>query len=183
VTIRAEPLEHFVWEDIKSFAHTPGKVIDLLAEKIKRDHADTSGIQNHIDELGDSMEVVEQRRQWLINNASRGLISDDEAERGLLSTQAELQAINVRRETLRGQLELGDMQADQVGQTEVLLAMLKEKAEGADDATKKSVMESLVDEIVLLPKGRGKVKASIKYRFSPPDSHITFTATPHQEPC
>ena len=177
-------LEHFVWEDIKEFAHNPGKVTDLLAEKIKRDLANTSGVQVKVDELDKSVEVIEQRRQWLISNASRGLISDEEAESGLLETQQELQAIQVRRQTLRGQIDLGDMQSLQVGQVEAMLATLKDKTKDADadDATKQGMMEQLVNTMVLTPGEGSEVKVSMNYRFAPPEDRVTFTTTTRR-PC
>ncbi|MDP6714528.1 MAG: hypothetical protein QF368_07885, partial [SAR202 cluster bacterium] len=79
------------------------------------------------------------------------------------------------RETLRGQLELGDMQSVQVGQVEALLGTLRQKADNADDATKQAMMAQLVNAMVLTPGENGEVKMSMNYRFAPPEDRVTFT--------
>lgn len=174
IRIRADALEELVWTDIKEFARTPGKVIDLLAEKMKRESKDASGIQDEVAKLDGDIREIERRRQWVINQGSRGLISDEEAEATLIETQREIRVIENRRKTLSGQAELYAMKEVQVGQAEALLATLMDNAENADEQTKHDVMHTLVDSIALSPGDNGGIKALIDYRFGEPQERITF---------
>lgn len=173
VRIRAEALEELVWEDIKEFARTPGKVIDLLAKKVERESKQGSGIRQEIAKLDDEIQEIERRRHLVINQGSRGLISDEEAEAALLNTQREIQVIQNRRKTLAGQVQLYNMQETQVGQTEALLATLVDKVEHADEQSKRAMVEALVSEINLLPGENGGVKVGVTYRFGQLQEHIT----------
>lgn len=177
VRVRGEVLEELVWEDIKGFARNPGKVVELLAEKIQKDQQGTSGTRQELAGLEEEIREIERRRKWVIDHASRGLIGDEEAEHTLIETQGELQVIQARQKALLGDLELADMQQTQVGQTKALLAALADKVENADNQTKRTMVEALVKEIVIAPGENGGVKSNVVYRFGEQEEHITSSTS------
>ena len=146
---------------------------------MKRDQEDTSGVRQEIADLDEESRAIEQRRRWIISHASRGMVSDDEAEHELSETQREMQTIQTRRKALSAELELTTVQDTQMGQTEALLNVLAEKAESADDQTKRDMVEALVQGIVLSPGDNGGTRIEVTYRFGQTNEHIGLSLS-HQ---
>ena len=101
VRVRAEVLEEMVWEDIKDFVRNPGRVVELLAERLNREREHMPDLDGLIKGLDGDVRGVQRRRQWLIDRGSRGLISDGEAEKGLMDAQRELEVLEAKRRLRR----------------------------------------------------------------------------------
>lgn len=149
VAVRAEALEALVWQDISDFARNPGPVIEQLAEKLSAEAADTSSVAGALAEVERQLDRLREQRQRALSLYTRGLVSDEDGERELRALMAETRALEQRRDALSARGV--QVQADQARliTAEQLLGRLAAAVEGADEETKREVIEGLVDGITM----------------------------------
>ena len=88
--------------------------------------------------------------------------------------------LEARKAALEAQLQGEEGRLSQLSASEALLTELKEKAETADNITKRRLIETLVVHITVTVEEEGQIRLEPRYRFNAPKE--LDTSRQHQEP-
>ena len=114
-------------------------------------------------------------RQRIIYLIRKGLVSEDEGEAQLTATGIERDTLAARKASLEVQVQDKESQRSKLQAAETLLQELQERADNADNSTKRQVIEVLVEQATVNTKKSGELNLQITYRFEKPGviAHIT----------
>jgi len=167
--IRAKDIEDAVWQDVVAFAKNPGKIIEVMQERVKQNSEDLTPVKNEINEVEKAILGKQEARGKVLSLCARAIITDREAEAELQNLAQEIEALTSRRDYL-----FSRMDAAQKVETETLTAHAildtlaaridnlteSEKAEVIRGITKRVNVYTIVNEV-----GDKFSKAEIFYLF------------------
>jgi site-specific DNA recombinase len=146
-TVRAEELESLVWNDIHGFVENPGEVLESLRAKLLQGVESQEALKKESQRIEDALAKLQRERDVVIRLLRKEDITYAEGEAHLREIADQVEALEKERQTLFGQLQnVVDIQTKLLS-SEVLLNELRESVANADDATKRRLIELLVDEI------------------------------------
>jgi uncharacterized protein involved in exopolysaccharide biosynthesis len=151
-------------------------VINDLQEQIGK--TDTTTIQADFKQVGIALVRLGEERQRILYRIRKGLVTDEEGDAQLIATGQERDMLEARKASLAAQLQGQEGRRAQLASAEALLTDLKEKAESADNHTKRQVIETLVASAVVSVGSSGGMTLAPKYRFEDPDKIAHITSTP-----
>lgn len=164
----APELEDAVWADILGFARNPSEVIGKLRAKMQGQVAGKHTAEDQMAQTDGAIQRKQRERDAVIGLLRKEIITFEEAERQLDDVAREMEVLRREQNAFVAQLEQHVTQETQLLETEALLEQLHAKVEQADWATRRQLVESLVQEVRAdtVGEGRGrKAEATVTYRF------------------
>ncbi len=170
--VNAITLETAIWEDIATFLHNPGAVIEQLGQQMQLQEGETGRLHAELARHQQALQALDAEKDSVITLFRRGRIDEVALDRQL--DQIQLDEASIRK-------DIEDVQEQ--------LRLLQEKEEGLRDANellgrlsrlleqpltweiKRELVEALVEEIrvdtVEHGKGRKEAHVTVTYRFGP----------------
>jgi uncharacterized protein involved in exopolysaccharide biosynthesis len=99
----------------------------------------------------------------------------------LIATGQERNILEARKAALETQLQGEEGRRSQLSSAEALLTELKDKADTADNHTKRQVIETLVANITVTADDKGQIKLEPVYRFNPPHEIAYIMSIPRMK--
>ena len=171
----AQLAEDIIWNDILEFVHNPGPVIEQLQQQMAT--ADGDVTQEELAQVEGAQVRLMEDRQRIIYLIRKGLISEEEGDAQLVATGLERDVLAARKTTLEALAQGFEIQRSQLRAAESLLQQLQEKAQSADAAAKRQVIEVLVDKVTVNSEESGEMDLGITYRFEEPGVIADNTST------
>ena len=167
--------EDMIWKDILGFIRDPGPVMEKLKQQMA---ADTSnGVQDELGEVEAALANLGEERQRILYLIRKGLVSDEEGDTQLLATGQERDTLTARKASLEARAKEKEVDFAHLSAAESSLTELRERAERADDATKRHVVETLVKGITVQNTTNGELKLLPTYRFENPGSQCAYNTS------
>ena len=166
--LRADEIEELIWRDIQGFIRNPGDIMEKLEARLKEEKERRKPVEEELIQVEKSIARKKEDRQRVINLYRRGLIGDAEVEEELISLQKEIASLQERRDSLLNESFRQQALEAQTANARILLERLRDKAEDPSWDTKRELVETLVESIVvhtLVENGRKVPKITVRYRF------------------
>ena len=177
-------LEQVVWADIESFLRNPGPVIEEVAESLEDLGSQVEAIRKEVRTAERGLADKNSEREAVLALYRRGRIDDATLDQQLDEIERErvglTEALSDAQERLRGvegaSAHLRDAEA-------VLRTLNARLDQPLTFALKRDLVETLVESIqidTVADDGKRKLIATIRYRFTPPESESSFTVKTHR---
>ena len=122
-------------------------------------------IQEEVRVVESALVRLAEERQRILYRIRKALVSDDEGDAQLIATGHERDTLHARKASLEAKLKTEAGTKTQLSAADALLRQLQERADSADAATKRQVVETLVKDIIARHRGDGEISLQITYRF------------------
>jgi site-specific DNA recombinase len=171
-------IEELVWADIESFLRDPGEVIHQVRAELTARQSTLDRTTETEALLQASLEAKEVERGRVIALYRRGRIDDIDVDRQLTEIDEEVSAVRERLAELHSQESGVDDARNRLDSIQTLLFDLSQRlADGLDWATKRRVVEELVEVVRVDPSSRrsggSEVQATVTYHFTAPIENRT----------
>lgn len=166
--IRAERVEDVIWADIQRFVEDPGAVIVLLEKKIGEESQRSLPIDDERRGTQAALATKQTEREKVISLFRKGFISESEVQSELQSLEAETVALERRLDVLSRAHAQHDLLLARTVAARTLLEQLREQVHNADFATKRDLVEALVDKVqvdVVEQDGKAVPRITVTYCF------------------
>ncbi len=182
-SLRAVPLEEAIWQDIKEYVENPGRVLDRIEEQLKQRVAQAQPMETELATVERAIAHKQVERERLVSLYRKGLITDPEVESQLSELACEVETLVGRKDRLlERRADEMDSQSRLIS-AQVMLKQFKDKAAGADDKTKRELIEALVESVNVEPVlvgQEGHHVITVTYTFAPPENRpITLRIPRH----
>ena len=164
--VRADLLDKAIWEQCSDFIFNPGDVLNELRATMANQQCSQDDIKAEVHQMESALLVKTRERARVITLIRRALISETEGERELLMLQSEVARLEQQKRELESRLMAVEGSELRVLSAEVMLSLLADKAATADDKTKREIIETFVDGVVIQTGEAGPV-AHVRYVFHP----------------
>lgn len=171
VWVRAGELEELVWADIEEFRRNPGSVIQRLRVKMGEESARADDLQAELLEAQRQLSGQDAERDSILVLFRKGRITEAALDRQLDAIAAEEAALQARVESLRDRVKAAESTQATLASAEATLREL-ETVEVSDPATKRRIIERLVERVTVCTLGEGKereAEVEIRYYFGSPE--------------
>jgi len=169
--IRAVDIENAVWKDIKEFIKNPGNVVEAIERRLQQEKSDLTPIKKELEEVEKFILEKKAARAKIISMVSRGLITDEEAEKELNLLAGDTIALEMRKDKLFNQINENQKIQNEAITAAMLLENLKDKVDALDESLKTELIRGLVKKVEIYPEekdGKRVSRAVIHYRFGDP---------------
>lgn len=167
-TVRAEELEDTVWNDIRGFVENPGEVLGKLRAKLLEGVESQEALKKESQRIENALAKLQRERDVIIRLLRKEEITYAEGEAHLREIAEQVEALEAEQQGLFIRLQdVLDVETKLLS-SEALLNELRESVSDADEATKRRLIEMLVEEIRVDTVGEGRhkqAKVTVKYRF------------------
>ena len=143
--VPAELAEDIIWGDILVFVRNPGPVIKRLEQQIAE--SDPAEDESELEVVEKALSGLFEERQRILFRIRKQIVSDEEGDAQLIATGHERDTLLARKATLETQAKVDEVDRAQLSAAETLLRELQDRAESADETTKRNVIETLVKHI------------------------------------
>jgi hypothetical protein len=99
-SVRAEQLETAVWDNIRKFVSSPGKVLRLLEHKLHKSSTSNRDIAHRETTILKALASKQRERDHIITLGRRGLITEAEEESQLRQLKAEMDVLERERDEM-----------------------------------------------------------------------------------
>lgn len=164
---RADKLEAIVWQDIERLLHDPASFLGRLRSRLQDAPAPAQASL-------DPQALIEEKtaaRTSIISLLARSRITEEEAEKGLLQLEGELQELEAERDAWAEQAFNAQRVESSLLEAGQLLERLRQSVDNPD--AKRDIIRTLVREIRLIPN-------KIKRKLPTVEVHYWFES--HNEP-
>jgi len=181
--VRADWLEHVVWEDCRHFLCNPGEAIAEARQMLRERVSQTARLEEERARYQQQLAERAQARDRILFLVRRGSVRMEEAEAHLELIQKEEQDLRVRLQALQTQHELTYAFEAHVHEAEAKLTRSREELAGVEETSdlhrKRRLIEELVVRIVIDTAGAGRRKrAQIRIQYQLGPEHIADFNTP-----
>jgi site-specific DNA recombinase len=167
--IRAKDIEDAVWLDIVAFAKNPGRIIEIMQERIKQNSKDLTPVKNEINEVEKAILDKQTARGKVLSLCARGIITDQEAETELQSLAREMEALTSRRGHLFSRMDAAQKVETETLTAQAMLDTLAERIDNLSDEEKAEVIRGITRRVnvytLVNEEGKRYTKAEIHYLF------------------
>jgi site-specific DNA recombinase len=167
--IRAKDIEDAVWLDIVAFTKNPGRIIEIMQERIKQNSKDLTPVKNEINEVEKAILDKQTARGKVLSLCARGIITDQEAETELQSLAREMEALTSRRGHLFSRMDAAQKVETETLTAQAMLDTLAERIDNLSDEEKAEVIRGITRRVnvytLVNEEGKRYTKAEIHYLF------------------
>lgn len=171
--IRADLLEKLVWDSCVSFALDPSPIIEELKRTMEYQQDNQGETREYLSSIQVAISAKGAERERVTTLHRKGLISDAEVERQLVSLKHETEGLEKERGELAGMLQAAEHSEYRILTAETMLNFLADKVSSADDNVKREVMLHWIEKVTVTTKGEGKAAgpvAHVRFVFRSPSS-------------
>lgn len=165
----AKDIEDAVWLDIVAFAKNPGRIIEIMQERIKQNSKDLTPVKNEINEVEKAILDKQTARGKVLSLCARGIITDQEAETELQSLAREMEALTSRRGHLFSRMDAAQKVETETLTAQAMLDTLAERIDNLSDKEKAEVIRGITRRVnvytLVNEEGKRYTKAEIHYLF------------------
>lgn len=172
--VQADQIEQVVWSDICRFIADPGEVLEQMQRQLSSQVKDKRAIEVDAERLDKAVAKKAREREVIVRLLREEKISYQEAETHLQEIARETETLNRQRGELFVQMQSTIEQETALLNAQMLLEGLQHTVVDPDFATKRRLVETLVEGITVETESRGRhghVKVNIRYRFDGADNH------------
>jgi site-specific DNA recombinase len=167
-SIRAEAIEHLVWEDVKRFAENPNPVIAELQDKIRKRTEHEFPAESRLKEIERALDEKQRERERVIGLFRQSLISETEVGHELSALSREMEVLVSEKDTLTSRRTNEAALRARAGSVRTTLERLRVLVQEPSEATRRELVQSLVEGIEVVPVMRGTKRMpqiTIRYCF------------------
>lgn len=161
-------LERIVWQDVETFLHHPGKVLDLVATYVQSQHGHTQRLQESLVDLDQRLQSLQHEQDRVLYLFRKGRIDEPTLNRQLDEIQQSDRTLREQRASLHTQLEGLASIADDC--ETIRQEMRRRLQQPLTPGVRRGLVETLVHRLsvqTLLDPSSGKktTRITIWYRF------------------
>lgn len=163
-------IEAAIWMDIERYLYNPQHVLSELAEKMEANGDIVDGLRSQHRHVEAEIASKADERDRILAIFSKGIITESDLQRRLTGIADEEAALRQQLKMLDAEIQQADTVRNEMRTAETYLTSLRSALDrGLDIATKRSVIEALVEGIIV----EANNTARVIYRFSPPITSVT----------
>lgn len=106
-------VDNYVWDYVKRICHNPALVHEAMAQRLAKLETEQAGLESELERLERAVEELTMERQWVITQARKGAITEDDMEMQLGALQMQQWSHNK---------ELAERRADMAARTQLKAA-------------------------------------------------------------
>ncbi|MFZ5631769.1 MAG: recombinase family protein [Bacillota bacterium] len=166
--VRALDIEGEIWNDIREFLKSPGRIVEAVKSRLGRDESEPEPAGHELAEVERAISEKKAARAKILSMIARSLIEDREAERELNALAAEMDLLSRRREKLLARRTEGRVEHNCTADSNPVperLVRLVERMEPHREIIK--LLVSRVEVKTEERDGKGVPRAAVYYRFRP----------------
>lgn len=167
--IKAALIEDAVWSDILEIVKNPEQFREFVERSIARTKELSEPITDELAEVENNLTLKQKAKERILSLITRGIISDEDAEKELKSLSLEIRSLNSRREYLFEQQGKAKEIESETINSQVVFDYILNQSETLDINVKARIIRGLVRKIeVFTVPGDGDRrgnKAVISYRI------------------
>lgn len=176
-SLSAPWLEDLVWTDVRRFLRDPGEVLERVREQAAAEDEGDSDLKERHASLTKRLAAKQAEKDRYVRLYAQGHLSEAELETYLADLKNQTDNLRLLAEAVEADLSQSRGRAELADTTQAWLVTLKENLEEIETDTKEAfdkrreLVKLLVQDVVL-ENDAGQVRATITYRFDPPDNVV-----------
>ncbi len=157
--IRASLLEELVWGVVMEWLRNPGDVIEALKEELINEG--DGGLRRNLSRLETELSNCNASKARLVGAVAQGYMSGEDVAPRIVIENEKISDIESEIARVRNLLENHESAHKHISDTESLLLMLTEEAELADYATRREIVNTLIQRVNVYYDTSGRKKGGI----------------------
>ncbi len=160
--IRADKVEEAVWSDVSYWLSHPEKMQEMIEVKVKEYTRQVRPIEDELAEIERALSQKHAARKKIRDMFMHEWISAEEAEADLKDLQRQIEGLQQRKQELHSSHQEVEEGQSILVSAQIVLKKLRERIEGAEFKTRKEIVRTIIDKVVV---HTGRVE--IFYVFTP----------------